>query len=198
MSRELHQLQEAMRISDRLTELDPIRGYPLRGARELASAIDARAFMLTREGMRWSEGKPHPDDHCIEFSLRTAQSVYRMKLFCEFTPSRDERRMLKWASRLFSRGLDHCARFELRPVMENARGLDEWLRGTNLTPREREVASKIAIGRATGEIAEELGLTPMTVNTYLKRTYKKLGVRSRVELAARLNAQIRELQVPSA
>jgi DNA-binding CsgD family transcriptional regulator/GAF domain-containing protein len=52
-----------------------------------------------------------------------------------------------------------------------------------LTPREREVASLAAAGLHDAEIAERLHLSPYTVKQYLKASYSKLGVRSRVDLA---------------
>lgn len=52
-----------------------------------------------------------------------------------------------------------------------------------LTPREREVASFAAAGLHDAEIAERLHLSPYTVKQYLKASYSKLGVRSRVDLA---------------
>ena len=52
-----------------------------------------------------------------------------------------------------------------------------------LTPREREVAAFAAAGLHDAEIAERLHLSPYTVKQYLKASYSKLGVRSRVDLA---------------
>lgn len=54
---------------------------------------------------------------------------------------------------------------------------------STLTPREREVASFAAAGLHDAEIAERLHLSPYTVKQYLKASYSKLGVRSRVDLA---------------
>lgn len=51
-----------------------------------------------------------------------------------------------------------------------------------LTPREREVACFAAAGLHDAEIAERLHLSPYTVKQYLKASYSKLGVRSRVDL----------------
>src|SRR5690606_9271035 len=51
-----------------------------------------------------------------------------------------------------------------------------------LTPREREVTSLVARGLTDAEIARELSLSQHTVKQYLKTIYRKIGVRSRVEL----------------
>lgn len=60
----------------------------------------------------------------------------------------------------------------------------------SLTPREREVAQLVALGFQDGEIADRLHLSKFTVKQYLKSTYRKLRLRSRVDLA-------RLLTVPS-
>jgi DNA-binding CsgD family transcriptional regulator/GAF domain-containing protein len=52
-----------------------------------------------------------------------------------------------------------------------------------LTPRETEVARLAARGLHDPEIASHLHLSPYTVKQYLRAVYRKLGVRSRVELA---------------
>ena len=54
----------------------------------------------------------------------------------------------------------------------------------SLTPREREVARLTVQGLRDSEIAERLMLSPHTVKHHLKSIYRKLGVRSRVELAS--------------
>lgn len=53
-----------------------------------------------------------------------------------------------------------------------------------LTPQEEAVATLVARGRTNKEVAAELFLSVKTVQYHLTRTYAKLGVRSRSELAA--------------
>ncbi|MPZ28991.1 MAG: hypothetical protein GEV12_21985 [Micromonosporaceae bacterium] len=55
--------------------------------------------------------------------------------------------------------------------------------GTALSPREREVASLAARGRANKQIAQELFTTASTVEKHLVAAMRKLRVRSRTELA---------------
>jgi DNA-binding CsgD family transcriptional regulator len=53
-----------------------------------------------------------------------------------------------------------------------------------LTPREREVAVLIALGRTSREIAEDLVITERTADTHADRIRAKLGLRSRAEIVA--------------
>ena len=55
-----------------------------------------------------------------------------------------------------------------------------------LSPRELQIAKLLETGRNRPAIAAELGLTPNTVASLSKIIYRKLGVRSRAELAARM------------
>ena len=55
-----------------------------------------------------------------------------------------------------------------------------------LTRAEQRVALLAARGKRNDEIAETLGLSPKTVEWTLTRVYRKVGVRSRTELALRL------------
>jgi ATP/maltotriose-dependent transcriptional regulator MalT len=52
-----------------------------------------------------------------------------------------------------------------------------------LTAREREIAELVAAGRTNREVAEQLVLSPRTIEAHLRNIYAKLEVRSRVELA---------------
>ncbi|WP_103566283.1 helix-turn-helix transcriptional regulator [Actinomadura rubteroloni] len=52
-----------------------------------------------------------------------------------------------------------------------------------LTVREREIAERAGLGRKTREIAEELSLSPRTVDVHLTRIYRKLHITSRAALA---------------
>ncbi len=54
----------------------------------------------------------------------------------------------------------------------------------DLAPRELEVARLAGRGASNKEIADELGISVRTVETYLYRIFFKLGVESRAELAS--------------
>jgi DNA-binding CsgD family transcriptional regulator len=56
-----------------------------------------------------------------------------------------------------------------------------------LTTREREIAELVAAGLANKEIATRLFVSVRTVEANLSKVYSKVGVRSRTELASRLN-----------
>jgi DNA-binding CsgD family transcriptional regulator len=57
---------------------------------------------------------------------------------------------------------------------------------TALTPTEAQIARLVAEGKTNREVAEALFVSVHTVEANLKRIYRKLGVRSRTELARKL------------
>jgi DNA-binding NarL/FixJ family response regulator len=65
-------------------------------------------------------------------------------------------------------------------------------RGQPLTPAETRVAKLVAHALKNREIADELGVSEATVGVHLGRVYKKLGLRSRTELALRLASRKEE------
>ena len=56
----------------------------------------------------------------------------------------------------------------------------------SLTNRERQVAKLAAEGAKSREIADQLYLSPRTVENHLQRVYTKLGVNGRDALAPAL------------
>jgi DNA-binding CsgD family transcriptional regulator len=77
------------------------------------------------------------------------------------------------------------ARAELAATGETARRRDASTLD-ELTPQELQIALLLADGRTTREAAAHLFLSPKTVEYHLRHVYRKLGIRSREELAARL------------
>jgi DNA-binding NarL/FixJ family response regulator len=57
--------------------------------------------------------------------------------------------------------------------------------GEELSPREQEVLDLLARGYLYKEIAERLNISVPTVNTYVRRMYEKLHVRSRAQAVAK-------------
>ena len=72
------------------------------------------------------------------------------------------------------------ARAELRRISGRRDASDE------LTETERRVAELAAHGRTNKEIAAQLFMGVSTVEAHLSHVYRKLGVRSRTDLATRL------------
>ena len=59
----------------------------------------------------------------------------------------------------------------------------------DLTPQELQIARLLAEGRTTRETAAAIFVSPKTVEYHLRHVYDKLGIRSRQELAAALDAR---------
>ena len=61
----------------------------------------------------------------------------------------------------------------------------------NRSPREAEVLDLLAQGLLYKEISEKIGVSLPTVNTYIRRIYEKLQVRSRAQAVARYTTRPR-------
>jgi DNA-binding CsgD family transcriptional regulator len=57
----------------------------------------------------------------------------------------------------------------------------------DLTATERQIAELVATGLTTQEVADKMFLSPRTVSANLSSIYRKLGIRSRTELARRIS-----------
>ncbi|HET6792561.1 MAG TPA: LuxR C-terminal-related transcriptional regulator, partial [Actinomycetota bacterium] len=68
---------------------------------------------------------------------------------------------------------------------------------TELSETERRVADVVAQGLTNKEAAERLYMSVKTVESNLRRIYRKLGIRSRAELARRHASSVTERQAPS-
>lgn len=63
----------------------------------------------------------------------------------------------------------------------------------SLAPRELQVVQGVFDDLKELAIADDLGISPHTVHTYLERVYRKLAVGSRVELVVRVFAALLEI-----
>jgi DNA-binding CsgD family transcriptional regulator len=71
------------------------------------------------------------------------------------------------------------------PESPGAGGTPGWL---DLSQTERSVAELVALGLTNREIGERLFMSRFTVDSHLRSIFRKVGVRSRVELTSRLPA----------
>lgn len=55
----------------------------------------------------------------------------------------------------------------------------------SLTERQRDVVKQVALGKDNQQVAEELGISVLTVKTHLKTIFQSLDVQHRTELAAK-------------
>jgi len=67
--------------------------------------------------------------------------------------------------------------------------LRPWQLPCVLTTAEQEIALAILAGQRRSEVARARGSSVRTVSNLLSQVFRKLGVRSRIELAAHLSAQ---------
>ena len=182
--------ERLMDIAEHRTELDPVRTYPQRGATLLAGLVGAHSYRLERAELDpvTSESALTVGDPTISLPLRrgrTAVGTLHLEIVGD-APVGRELDVLKWASRIFARGLGCAARLADEGSRRPGENVEQTLQRAPLTPRERDVVSLLVGGSSTRDIAAETGLTVSTVNTYLKRIFSKLGVHSRVELIARM------------
>src|SRR4029077_3687641 len=101
----------------------------------------------------------------------------------------DAREQLRIAHDFFSgAGMEAFAertRIELRATGDQARertpdALDQ------LTSQEAQISRLVAQGHSNREVAAQLFISPSTVEYHLGKVFRKLGVRSRTQLASRL------------
>jgi DNA-binding NarL/FixJ family response regulator len=74
---------------------------------------------------------------------------------------------------------------DLAPVLEQLRNAQARPQGElllrRLTPRETEILRALAAGRTTTQVAEELSISALTVQSHVKSILAKLGVHSKIE-----------------
>ncbi len=186
---------EALVVLDRLDEAEAIlgwleeRGRVLDRASALAAAARCRGLLAAARGEKtaairwfeqalvWEEQARIPFDHARTLLLLGAsQRRARQKSAARDALGRartlfEELGAALWAER---------ASAELARIGGRTASPDE------LTPAEQRVAELVAAGRTNKEVASALFLTDRTVEGHLTNIYRKLGIRSRAELARSL------------
>jgi DNA-binding CsgD family transcriptional regulator len=182
----LGELERAEKMVDRLAERSKVFPRPW----TLAIGARARGLLLMERG----------DLDGAETAFQSALVAHR-RLSMPFELGRTH---LALGRLLRRRG----RRREGRDTLERARGIFEelgtavWVarseaemmripmrrktRDDRLTPTEERVAELAAEGRTNREVAQALFISPKTVEANLSRVYRKLGIRSRAELGARM------------
>ena len=189
---ELGELEEAAAVAERLADLAAAQSHPWGRATarrslavvRLAEDYDAQAVDELEEAAR----------EYAELGLRFDAARSRLAL------GRAQRRHRKWGAAretlltaadafdaLGSTGWAALTRADVERV-----GARRPSREGELSAAERRVAELAASGLANKEIAQALVVTVSTVEYHLSRTYAKLGIRSRAQLAARLGAHPEE------
>jgi DNA-binding NarL/FixJ family response regulator len=99
-------------------------------------------------------------------------------------PLRRSLELAEWcgASALARRATDELGATGEHPQRGDGEGAD------GLTPSELRAARMAAEGRSNRQIAQDLFVTTRTIEVHLTRAYRKLGIRSRRELADALAA----------
>jgi len=181
------------------------------GARELAAETDRRLTEASRAtGTDWArgvaarshalvvDGRGADDSHAeaIERLGRTRVGVELARahlLYGEWLRRQsrrvDARKELWTAYEMFTdfgmEAFSERARVELHATGETARKRTVETRD-ELTPQESQVAHLAAQGNTNKEIAAQLFLSRHTVEYHLRKAFRKLGVKSRRQLASRL------------
>jgi DNA-binding NarL/FixJ family response regulator len=183
---ELEELGEARAVAARLAELSEAQDHPWGQA----------ATRRSRAAIRLAG--TYDDDDAEELE-EVVREYARLGLAFDGARTllllgRAQRRQRKWGAardalaraaaafeELGSHGWAEASRGELERV--GARKAPD---AGELTRAERRVAELAAEGLTNKEIAQRLVVTVSTVEFHLSKTYAKLGIRSRAQLAARL------------
>jgi DNA-binding CsgD family transcriptional regulator len=181
------------------------------GAHELAADTDRRLTdRSTASGTDWALGiaaRSHAlvaeDGRAEELYAEAIERLTRTRiavdlarahlLYGEWLRRRsrrvDARRELRVAFEMFTdygmEAFAERARVELQATGERARTRTVETLG-DLTPQESQISRLAAQGQTNREIAAQLFISPSTVEYHLRKVFRKLGVKTRTQLANRL------------
>jgi DNA-binding CsgD family transcriptional regulator len=171
-----------------------------------SAAVDAHATgPWARVRATWAQALLARED---EYQAAFAEAIAALENLGSFCSFERARLRLNWGERLRRSGRRIAAREQLRaaheafellaaePWAERARielrASGETARRRNpstldeLTPQELQVLREIAAGSTYREAAQNLFLSPKTIEYHLRKIYRKLGVESRQQLVTRL------------
>jgi DNA-binding CsgD family transcriptional regulator/tetratricopeptide (TPR) repeat protein len=183
-------LIEAAARSGRLDEtadrLDRYEGWVQHSPSAARLSVLARCRALAGEGdtREQFETALAPDATLSPFLQARTELLYGEWLRRE-RQRREARRHLRRAADLFRQvgapPWEERAEAELRATGETARRrepstLDQ------LTPQELQIAGLVATGMTNRQVAEQLYLSPRTIDYHLRKVFSKLGIASRTEL----------------
>jgi DNA-binding CsgD family transcriptional regulator len=171
---------ESLSESTRASDTPWARGVEARSRALLADGETAES--LFRDAIEWLEPTP------LRVDVARTHLLYGEWLRREGRRV-DARAELRMAHELFSEfgmeGFAERARVELEATGEHVR--NRALQTVEqLTSQESQVAGLAAEGYTNRQIAENLFISPKTVEYHLKKAYRKLNVTSRTQLARRL------------
>ncbi len=154
-----------------------------------ALGIEARSRALVTEGVAaetfYREAIEALERSRVRVDLARARLLYGEWLRRE-RRRLDARTPLRSAYELFGEfgmmGFAERARVELQATGERARKRIPQTRD-DLTPQEAQISRLAAEGATNEEIAAQLFISPSTVDYHLRKAFRKLGVKSRTQLA---------------
>ncbi len=181
----LGELDEAEELVVHLEE----RGSTLSSPWALATAARCRGLLSAARGD--VEGAVAELRRALEIGERLPQPFERARTLLALGQVQRRARKRLDARRSLEAALTAFERLGAALWADRARGEIARLGGRTpssgeLTTAERQVAELVAQGKANKEIAAALFVSVKTVEFHLGNVYRKLGVRSRVELARRL------------
>jgi DNA-binding CsgD family transcriptional regulator len=176
------------RDRDAVATLEILEAQAKRTGRSLAHAGAARCRGMLADdedfavhferALGWHDGMAFPFERA-RTELCFGERLRRSRRRCE---ARDPlRRALAGFQALGAEPWAERARRELAATGERARKREPST-AARLTPQELQVAQLVAGGATNKEAASALFVTPKTIESHLNSVYRKLGIRSRVEL----------------
>ena len=178
----LDELAEAERLTDWLEE----RARALDRVSALATGARCRGLLLAAGGDH-AAALEHLE-RAVREHERLPMPFERGRTLLVLGTVRRHAKRKRSAREALEEALAIFERLGAAPWVERARAELSSIAGRpaatgELTPTEERVARLAAAGRTNREIGETLYLSVRTVETHLSHTYRKLGVRSRTELA---------------